>query len=244
MSKPLIADPKRQAVASLRGYAYQIWQSLYAWLCLEENEILYLEGAEDYDVLGPGRAETVQVKDIKGSGSVTLNSQEVIDSIKHFWEHQSNNKGCLITFRFLTTADRGKERKPPFITAKGLDCWDACKKPNSDLTALKDFLSKKEALPDDLISFLTTGEDEEIREKLIERIIWDTGNEEKKFLEALIEKRVIAYGERFSILAPDSLSAIPRLLEYVFNTGCHPEKRSLEREDLNLGECSINWVCS
>ena len=45
--QPLKADPKRQAHDQLRGYLYQIWHSVYAWLELAEDEILYLEGAED-----------------------------------------------------------------------------------------------------------------------------------------------------------------------------------------------------
>ncbi len=45
----LIADPKRQVNDALRGYVYQIWHSVNAWLDLAEDEILYLEGAEDFD---------------------------------------------------------------------------------------------------------------------------------------------------------------------------------------------------
>lgn len=41
-------DPKRQAIASLRGYAYQLHQSLAAWIALPEDATLHLEIAEDY----------------------------------------------------------------------------------------------------------------------------------------------------------------------------------------------------
>jgi len=50
----LRGDPKRQAVASLQGYAYLIWQSLYRWLHLRTDQALVLEGAEDIELLGPG----------------------------------------------------------------------------------------------------------------------------------------------------------------------------------------------
>ena len=46
----LKADPKRQATDPLRGYRYQIWHSVNAWLDLADNETLYLEGAEDFDI--------------------------------------------------------------------------------------------------------------------------------------------------------------------------------------------------
>ena len=58
----LNADPKRQAHNSLRGYLYQIWHSVNAWLDLNEDEILYLEGAEDFDTVSDDTATAVQVK--------------------------------------------------------------------------------------------------------------------------------------------------------------------------------------
>ena len=45
----LQANPNRQAHNQLRGYLYQIWHSVNAWLDLADDEILYLEGAEDFD---------------------------------------------------------------------------------------------------------------------------------------------------------------------------------------------------
>ncbi|MDE0186317.1 MAG: hypothetical protein OXP71_12835 [Candidatus Poribacteria bacterium] len=47
--QPSKTDPKRQAHNQLRGYYYQILHSVNAWLDLADDEILYLEGAEDYD---------------------------------------------------------------------------------------------------------------------------------------------------------------------------------------------------
>lgn len=41
----------RQAVDSLRGYIYQIYQSINAWLKIKDDEELLLEVAEDYAVL-------------------------------------------------------------------------------------------------------------------------------------------------------------------------------------------------
>ena len=59
--QPLNADPKRQANDSLRGYLYQILHSVDAWLDLDDNEILYLEGAEDFDKISDDTATAVQV---------------------------------------------------------------------------------------------------------------------------------------------------------------------------------------
>ncbi len=43
-------DPARQAIASLRGYAYQLYVSVLAWIGLSDGEVIHLEVAEDYAV--------------------------------------------------------------------------------------------------------------------------------------------------------------------------------------------------
>jgi hypothetical protein len=45
---PPIGDVERQAVASLRGYAYQVAAATLAWLDLSDDGKLFLEVAEDY----------------------------------------------------------------------------------------------------------------------------------------------------------------------------------------------------
>ena len=80
----LHGDPKRQAVDSLRGYVYQIWHSVHAWLELADEEILFLEGVEDFDIVDPGKATAVQVKCT--TANITLRSPAVIDAITHYWQ--------------------------------------------------------------------------------------------------------------------------------------------------------------
>ena len=60
--KPLKADPKRQAHASIKGYRYQIWCSVEAWLELAEDETLYLEGAEDFEIVSDGALYQVMLE--------------------------------------------------------------------------------------------------------------------------------------------------------------------------------------
>ena len=85
--QPLQADPKRQAHNQLRGYLYQIWHSVDAWLDLDKDEILYLEGAEDFDRISGDTATAVQVKDTKRP--ITLRSPEVKAAINNYWKLQS-----------------------------------------------------------------------------------------------------------------------------------------------------------
>lgn len=55
----LISDQKRQAVPTLNGFAYQIWQSLFRWVSLDGTGLIFLEGAEDIVCWGPDGAETI-----------------------------------------------------------------------------------------------------------------------------------------------------------------------------------------
>ncbi len=63
---PLPADPKRQAVDAWRGYYFQLLHTIHAWLELPEGTALHLEGAEDFDVIGPEEATAVQVNSFVG----------------------------------------------------------------------------------------------------------------------------------------------------------------------------------
>lgn len=53
---PLSGDAARQAMDSLAGYDYQILRTVEAWLQLRADEKIYIECAEDYDVIRPDGA--------------------------------------------------------------------------------------------------------------------------------------------------------------------------------------------
>ncbi|MDQ3685446.1 MAG: hypothetical protein M3430_07555 [Acidobacteriota bacterium] len=229
----LKGNQDRQAIPTLKGYAYQIWQSLYRWVSLKENEALFLEGAEDADILGPAeQAETVQIKDTAGSGSITLRSKDVIEAVTHFSEHKKNNPGLSVRFRFLTTADRGVERPSPFGGVPGLDYWDACKRTGTNPEPLRAFLKALDSLPKDLRDFIDGASDEDLRDQLLRPIEWDTGKRAQPFVEDLINRRVISYGNRTYNLPPfESVRAVPHLLKHIWDVVCRPEDRRLDFSD-------------
>lgn len=66
---PLANDPTREAVDSMRGYSYQVLCSVLAWVDLSEGELLFLEGAEDFDHIAGDTATATQVRDTRGSSS-------------------------------------------------------------------------------------------------------------------------------------------------------------------------------
>src|SRR5688572_436297 len=133
---PLAADPIRQAVAALRGYTGQIVRTVRSWVSLGDEQVLYVEGAEDFDIIGGrGQAVAVQVKEV--AGSITLATRDVIEAIIHFWQHQRRNPSQTVYFRYLTTAGRGRERNSPFGPRRGLDYWDEAKSSNVDVNPLR-----------------------------------------------------------------------------------------------------------
>jgi len=231
-SEGLKGDPRRQAVPSLKGYAYQIWHSVYRWITLGKDDVLYLEGAEDLDVLGPEKAEAIQVKDTKRSGSITLRSQDVLEAIRHFWELQERNPNVTILFRFLTTAERGREQGSPFGNTCGLDYWDRCKRPGVDLHPLRTFFQSQQTLPDTLREFIASSDDEAFQSHLITRIDWDTGSEPKEYIESLVNKEVAYYGQQYHQLPPsESLKVVPHLLKHVWDEVCRDRDRRLGYSD-------------
>lgn len=110
-------DLMRQATASLRGYVYQLHASAAAWLELGVGDDLYLEIAEDFTELlrEPGRVDDVlkatQVKDTRESGTVTLNSPDVLAAIESLHRLRTYNPGREVRLVFLTTSYVGQERK-------------------------------------------------------------------------------------------------------------------------------------
>jgi hypothetical protein len=108
--EPPLGDSARQAIASLRGYAYQLFASALAWLDLRDDQDLYLEVAEDYATVASDAVHAVQVVDTKESGSITLQSAEVHAALDAFVDLVERNPGRPISFRFLPTSEIGRER--------------------------------------------------------------------------------------------------------------------------------------
>ena len=178
--QPLKADPKRQANDSLRGYLYQILHSVNAWLDLAGNEILYLEGVEDFDKLSDEAAMVVQVKDTQHN--ITLRSQEVKKAINDYWDLQAENPNLKVKFRFLTRSQIGTEQDSPFEKSQpGLHVWKHCSGDEAAITKISEFLQAEEKISEEVADFLKRTEPQQIYEQLIEPITWETGSKIRQF---------------------------------------------------------------
>src|SRR5258708_20925819 len=98
----LIGDPARQASDLHKGLVYQIWRSVEAWISMEDDELLFLEGAEDFDVVSQQSGTAVQVK--ATASHITLRSEAVISALNNFWLIRYNHQDKQIWLRLVTTA--------------------------------------------------------------------------------------------------------------------------------------------
>lgn len=183
-----LGDPSREAIDSLRGYVYQIYQSALTWTELEDDEFLYLEVAEDFAKVAKGEIEAVQVKNT--AGRVTINSEEIIATINRFVELQEKNPSLKVTVRHLTTSTIGKERKREHRigNAPTLLAWRKLARAGdpSDLRGVldKSKLSKKSK------DFVNGLDNEGLRERFLKRIHFDCGAPDSQHLARQISLRI------------------------------------------------------
>jgi hypothetical protein len=234
--KPLVGDPAREAVDALRGFDHQVWHTVLEWLRLPPDHQLYVEGAEDLDRHGDGIARATQIKDV--GRSVTL--KNVLGPIVDFWGHQSANPLVTVHFAYLTTAPRGLERDRPFGNVQGLDRWDECRK-GGDLADLRAFLLRelatllkttgrknesavtrqrresRTALVDELCTFLRGATEDEIRERLVRRITWETDSAAQPEVVMEAKRLLVSHGESVAVMPTESELVLNHLVQHVWS---------------------------
>lgn len=231
MEEPLKPDPKRQAVAALEGYLYQLWQSLYAWCRLQAGEDLYLEGAEDFDILRPGAAEATQVK--KASRSLTLESEATLKALNDWWATRQRNPDRRVYLSFLTTAEIGLEKQGPFGTVPGLEYWELAKRTGTDLAPLRAFLTGHASLVQDLRGFVAGLSDADLRHEVLSRISWHAAAPSRTEVRDLVTDAVIELTERYFVPPSEARSAVvSRLYNRVCDVVLDPNRKPLTRADL------------
>ena len=229
--RPLKTNPKRQAHNSLWGYLYQIWHSVNAWLELAENEILYLECAEDFDKVSDNDTTVVQVKATQRP--ITLRSQDVNDAINHYWELRMRNPDRSVRFRFLTCSKMGREQDSPFgKDQQGLHLWNYCSGDEAVITKISEFLQNEKKISAEVKDFLKQAEPHKIYEQLIEPVTWETDSKPASFVEQSIHKTLAHHGDRYSIPPADAEKVVDHLLKEALTvaTATQEENRKLTRE--------------
>ena len=223
----LHGDVSRQAADSIRGYAFQIWHSVHAWLDLPPEEFLFLEGAEDIDIVSATKATTVQVKDT--AANITLRSTSVVAAISHFWDLRGKHPDLKVRFRFLTRSGIGIEKGNPFgVGVAGLEIWKSCAKEPALIEKLRSFLLGEKKISSSVSFFLKNATADEILHGLIEPIAWDTKRSGIGYVEQAVHRQLAYHGERFGIPYSDAVSVANRLLKEALNTASKKDHRVLD----------------
>ncbi|MDY6946994.1 MAG: hypothetical protein SXG53_14860 [Pseudomonadota bacterium] len=230
-----------QADHVLRAFRYQLLQSIVAWLDLHDDEVLWIEVAEDYSVESQAGSHSVQVKHsdaTDGPRPISLRTKEVRDTLLRFWDEASLPSAPPHRLTFLARSGAARERNSPLSAGTtGIECWSkvAMGEDVANSASLRSLLT--DIFRDtSLGAWLTTKPSEdEFRQRLLARVQFSLNSKDDAALEAILLDRLGALylSKRHYASAADTGLAL--LLSHVFRTGSlpHPEARRLTRVDLH-----------
>lgn len=230
-------DVARQATASLRGYVYQLHQSAAAWISLGPDDALYLEIAEDFAALlrDPGRLDQIlhatQVKETRESGAVTLNSDDVIDSIKALFRLRMSNQGRDVRLTFLSTSETGRERKMPLPSGvAGLVAWREAAR-GGDVAEIRAALVAR-IESSDLRTFIESSSAERLRDELLAPLTFACGEGDSGAVDEANRNALVELRDEVRSTVDMAHRAYDAVLSHVIKTILGPGSRQLDRRQL------------
>ncbi len=131
MQAPFITLRNRDASPTLRGYYYQIEQTVFRWLTLQLGQWLELERGEDIDwvsqaVVAQGEEQLRLLEQVKHRESrLTLLTTGALEALANYYEHRRANPTVTLYFRYTTNAPIGHEKKGNFPDGmEGIRAWE------------------------------------------------------------------------------------------------------------------------
>ncbi len=229
----LSADPSRQAVATIRGYIYQFWWSVDAWLQLQNaDDMIYLEGAEDLDRVTADGATTEQIK--HEAASISLNNRRAHKALENFWTVSEKEVSRRIAFHYISTAPAASEQDGVFGDVSGVDAWRIAQTSIAMASVIRDYLAQKLAPESKLRAFLISASPEEVQFRLLRRFQWFLGQPGVKEVLQSVEDRLTVRLSQKHIHLSYTSRVMDRLYAYVSGAIIRPEsiKRRLNLADL------------
>lgn len=226
-------DVARQAVAALRGYAFQLYGSVLAWLELKDGEELFLEVAEDYAVVAREALKAVQAKETRASGAVTLNTAGVKEAVNSFVDLSHRNPERTVSLRYFTTSLIGleKETVDRIEGMSGLEYWRSVAR-GAHVAPLRARLMRLE-LKQQTRDYIDGLDDEGLRDSLIRRITWDCGQGSLEDLEGEIEAKLLRLAASGIRVEPAQVGRVTSaLIEQTLRTAVSSLQRRLSTADL------------
>lgn len=235
LSEPIQGDRHRQAVLALGGYAYQLAATAHAWLDLREDEVLYVEIAEDY---ATALAEAMTATQVKASATpITLLSPVVAQAIDSLIDLAARNPGRNVLVRLLTTASVGEERsisdRPGGMP--GLLYWRSAAA-GAPVEPLRQAALANTHLSDCAKAFVAARDDVALRADLLRRIHWDTDQPDGRLLRTELEERVVDRGLRVHRLSREVCLRLTDLIMgrlLAVASDKDSSRRALTRDDLD-----------
>lgn len=233
--RALDGDKARRASPTVRGYLYQFWRTVGAWLEIGRDDLLVVEGAEDFDVITKDGAAAVQVKDNKASGPLTLTTVAAHSAINNYWVLRQNNPGRNIHFKYMTTAVVGSEASG-FDGDKGIDLWNLARQASiencrTDIERIQKFLLGK-SLGRELSKFLKTASPEQIKKDLIEPLEWICDQPALQDIEDIIAGRLLELGKIQGLTVSDATDLADQLCMEVARAAAEDTPRCLDFAEL------------
>ncbi len=230
MDTQLNSNEDRQAVDVIRGFEYQFWQTVLAWVNLTPTETLYVECAEDLDIVDALDANAIQVK--HQAESITLRSKCIRKAITNYWTLRNENEGRTVKFTLLTTAEIGIERGSPFGKGvAGLKVWNQCRRDLSQLKVLKAFLIDERILDSDLIQAFQQETDDYFLNNLILPIIWRTATPSMPAVKEAVKEKLILHGHQLGVPPIKCAAVSTHLLRAVMEASSNKSHRRLTLSD-------------
>lgn len=200
----------RDAWATIRGYAYQIDQTIMAWLNLSGDDILELERGEDIDTIttalqGDQATASRLLEQVKHREQpLTLLSAPAKEALANFVQHRLDNPNSRLRFRFSTTAVAGRERRSPLPARQsGILLWERIRRGELDepeegsiLLTIREMLRgsvRPATVPEEqwarFVAFVAEAEDSDFR-SLVKAVEWSTSAPDSPSLHSSICQRL------------------------------------------------------
>lgn len=223
--RELPADARRQAVAPIRGVIYQLWWSIDAWLRLSTpDEVIYLEGAEDFDKASAVEAIAQQVKsEVDG---ISLNNQRALKALENFWTLRTRETTRTVAFHYISTAPAVVEQDAAFGGIAGMSAWSVARE-NADMAAsLQKYLAPKLAQDSALRAFLEVADASATQTHLFRPVYWFLNQPGLDGVQRSAEDRVVHRLHGAGISLSYSAAVCDRLYSFVSDVVVKPESAS------------------
>ena len=221
----------------MRGYSYQILCSVRTWVTLPSDHLLYLEGAEDFDVVSPDGTTTTQVKYSGSTSRITLRSPGIRQALDNFWSQRQRNPGRNIHFHYLTTSTPGVEQGAPFgPRVSGMKLWcrvrddKQFKGRTQALDMLRAFLMEHCVESEQFQEFLNQCSRSDFETEIIQSVCWDTETHDSQAIYQEIRSRLVTLGRSRQVPVEDTDLVVHALYHEAWNVATKDKNRHLNND--------------